>query len=152
MVTEGEKYLRIRRAGMSDLYLTRRREIVDIPGSKPRWQIVLAHLQKDRKKTATEMMCIISYDIEHNKVRRVIARYLIREGCIRVQKSVYVARLERKKFQEISETLKAIQEMYDNHDSIFLLPVGEEQIHRLIVIGRNLEMELITHPPHTLII
>ena len=32
------------------------------------------------------------------------------------------------------------------------MPVGEEQIHRLEVVGRNLQVEVLTNPGHTLIL
>ena len=153
MNKQGEKYLRLLRAGMSKLYFERAKRPESEEAAAPeRWARLQEMLRSHQPLSPTEMLCLISYDIEDNKVRRTIAKYLIRQGCTRVQKSVYMARLERKTYQDIAATLREIQEMYDNQDSILLMPVGEEQIQRLDVIGRNLQIEVLTRPGHTLIL
>ncbi|MBK8390592.1 MAG: hypothetical protein IPL23_15480 [Saprospiraceae bacterium] len=50
-----------------------------------------------------------------------------KKGCLRIQKSVYLAKSNRTLYTEITETLKDINEMYNNEDSIFVLPVPEEK-------------------------
>jgi len=42
---------------------------------------------------------VVHYDIENNKIRNYIAKYLERKGCIRVQKSIFIAESARKKFK-----------------------------------------------------
>ncbi len=96
------------------------------------------------------MLCFISYDIEHNKVRTAIAKYLIRQGCQRVQKSVYFARLSPAAYRDIATNLREIQALYDNQDSIFILPVGEDNLNRMELIGQNFQYELEVNPPNTL--
>jgi len=81
------------------------------------------------------------YDIEDHRIRRHIARFLLKKGCMRVQKSVFVGRLERKTVREMQEILKEIQAMYENNDSIFFLPAGEENISGMRVIGKNVDFE-----------
>lgn len=98
------------------------------------------------------IMCFIMYDIENNKVRNQIAKYLIRKGCVRVQKSVYFADIKRKLYKEISLTLKQINAMYDNEDSIFFIPIPEDYLGNLKVIGRNVEFECMTEHKSTLFI
>lgn len=105
--------------------------------------------RKPRPLASTDMYCLISYDIEHNRVRRLVAKYLMGKGCIRVQKSVYFARLERKLYRQIVADLAEIQAMYDNEDSIFFLPVGEDVLSRMEVVGHNFYVELVTDPPST---
>jgi CRISPR-associated protein Cas2 len=90
---------------------------------------------------STEMISFIMYDIEDHKVRRHVAKYLLKKGCTRVQKSVFVGRLERKTVKEMQEVLKEVQAMYDNNDSIFFLPAGEENISGMRIIGRNIDFE-----------
>ncbi len=153
MNTHGEKWQRIRKAGMSKVYFERVRRLQNADGEPgARWQELIEFLNQNTHLSPTDMLCLISYDIENNKVRRVIAKYLIRKGCIRVQKSVYLAKVDQRIYREIVSTLKEIQEMYENDDSIFVMPIGEEQLHRLQVIGRNLQIEVLTNPPHTLIL
>ncbi|HPI69628.1 MAG TPA: CRISPR-associated endonuclease Cas2 [Bacteroidales bacterium] len=90
---------------------------------------------------SNEMISFIMYDIEDHRIRRHIARFLLKKGCMRVQKSVFVGRLERKTVREMQEILKEIQAMYENNDSIFFLPAGEENISGMRVIGKNVDFE-----------
>lgn len=96
------------------------------------------------------MYCLIMYDIENNKVRRQIAKYLERKGCIRVQKSIFFAKLRRGMYREVMDSLRGIQEAYENEDSIILVPVGEDMLNNFTLIGRHIEFELMTHTSHTL--
>lgn len=104
-----------------------------------------------KPKTSEEMYCFILYDIENNKVRRLVAKYLEKQGCIRVQKSVFFARITYKMHKEVLDILRKAQECYENQDSIMVLPVGEDMLHKLTCIGKNFELDLITSPKHTLI-
>lgn len=90
------------------------------------------------------MLYLIAYDIEDNRVRAQIAKYLIKKGCMRIQKSVYLAKSNRTTYNDIHETLFDINGMYANHDSIFVLPVPEEKFQNIKVIGKNIEFELVT--------
>lgn len=106
---------------------------------------------RNTAKTPDEMYCFIMYDIENNKVRRLVAKYLEKKGCIRVQKSVFFARITRKMHREVLDILRKAQNCYDNQDTIMVLPVGEDMLNALTCIGKNFELELITAPKHTLI-
>lgn len=99
---------------------------------------------------ATEMIYLIMYDIEDDKVRREIAKHLIRKGCRRIQHSVFLARTEPERFHELSATLKDINEMYDNSDSILLVPVNVSDVRSMKIIGKQLALETLVDPPNTL--
>lgn len=96
------------------------------------------------------MIYFIMYDIENNKIRNHIAKYLIRKGCIRVQKSIFIAESERKKYDELNTTLKEIQEMYENNDSIFFVPVSADEIRAMKIIGKNVDFSMIIETPNTM--
>lgn len=96
------------------------------------------------------MLFFIMYDIENNKVRTQIAKYLIKKGCLRVQKSIFFAETERKVFNEIHSDLKDIQELYDNMDSIFFVPVSSDQLRAMKIVGQSIDFELITGNKNTL--
>ncbi len=96
------------------------------------------------------MIYFIMYDIENNKIRTHIAKYLERKGCIRVQKSVFIAESERKRYDEIHATLKEVQEMYENRDSIFLVPVPADHFRAMKVIGESIDFDLVTNQRNTL--
>ena len=101
-------------------------------------------------KRSEDMYCFIMYDIENNKIRNMMAKYLIQKGCIRVQKSIYFARFHRKLQKEVTATLRKMQACYENQDSILVLPVGEDMLNSLTCIGKSFEFKLITAPKHTL--
>ena len=55
-----------------------------------RVQRVLDIVRSDKRRP-TDMLFFVMYDIESNKVRRAVAKYLLRRGCHRVQKSIFLA-------------------------------------------------------------
>lgn len=101
-------------------------------------------------KAPEEMYCFIMYDIEDNKVRRLVAKYLEKKGCLRVQKSIFFAKLHRNNYREITQTLREIQDAYLNNDSILALPVGEDMLNSLLVIGKELTYEFSQGTKNTL--
>lgn len=110
---------------------------------------MLRILQSETVK-ATEMTYLIMYDISSDKVRTQIAKYLERQGCIRIQKSVFIARSESRNFQEITDTLKEVNSYYDNDDSILLVPFNTSDLRSMQIIGKALQIDIITDKPNTL--
>jgi CRISPR-associated protein Cas2 len=110
---------------------------------------ILGLVQQTPKK-ATDMFHIIMYDIENNRVRREVAKYLLAQGCIRVQRSVYFARLKPGAARKIWDDLKAVQAAYDNEDSIILAPVDTQSLGSMKVVGKDLQIEILTERPNTL--
>ncbi|PJB59957.1 MAG: CRISPR-associated endonuclease Cas2 [Bacteroidetes bacterium CG_4_9_14_3_um_filter_41_19] len=100
--------------------------------------------------TANQMLYFIMYDIENNKVRTAISKYLEKNGCLRVQKSIFFVETERKVYNQIHSDLKHIQELYDNHDSIFLVPVSTDQVRSMKIIGQSIDFDLIIGSKNTL--
>ncbi len=148
-----ERISKIRQSGLdagSDLtYVKKDYELLPLADRLPLVDKILKQMEN---KTVEEIYSFIIYDIENNKIRTQIAKYLIKNGCHRVQKSVFLAGLKRKKYQEIHQTLKEINAMYDNHDSIFFVPVGEDILNKMKIIGLNIDFEIITNPKNTLFI
>lgn len=104
----------------------------------------------DQQLKSTEMIYLIMYDIENNKIRTQISKYLIKQGCIRIQKSVFIARSEHPKFQDIYTTLLEVNSYYENQDSILLVPVNTSDIRSMKIIGREITLTSIISPPNTL--
>ena len=98
----------------------------------------------------TSVYSFITYDIEDDKIRGHIAKYLQRLGLIRVQYSVFFGDIHRDDFNKIKETLKEINDMYENHDSIFIIPIGEDVLNKTKVIGKNVDFEVIAEIRSTL--
>lgn len=107
---------------------------------------IMQWLSRQSRIKNNTMLYMIMYDIENNKIRTHIAKYLIKKGCLRIQKSVYLAKSSPGVMRDITETLKEINEIYQNEDSIFVLPVPEEKFNNIKVIGKNVEFELVTKP------
>lgn len=114
-------------------------------------------LNASPKKRPEEMYCFVYYDIENDKIRRMVAKLLEKQGCIRVQNGVarpvvFFARIHRRRYHELTDLLRQIQLLYENDDSILLLPVGEDMLNSLQCIGRSFDLELITAPKNTLFV
>lgn len=112
---------------------------------------ILGILQ-DKPIKSTTMNYFIMYDIENNKVRTLVANYLLSKGCIRVQKSVYLCHSNFQKFNEIKKTLAEINEVYDNKDSIILIPINISDARSMKLIGQNVNIDQIVDPPNTVFI
>jgi len=102
------------------------------------------------EKTSSKMIFFIMYDIENDKIRNQIAKYLIKKGCVRVQKSIFLAQLDRNLYNELHNTLKEVQDVYDNFDSIFFVPVSTDEIKAMKVIGSSIDFDFILENKNTL--
>ncbi len=107
-------------------------------------------LESQKKYKDRNMLYLVMYDIENNKVRGHIAKYLIRKGCLRIQKSIYLSKTNRITYDDICKTLKEINEIYENQDSILILPVPEDKFHNMKMIGKNVEFEVVTKSKNVL--
>lgn len=101
-------------------------------------------------RQATDMNYLVMYDITDNKVRKLVAQYLKGQGCIRIQKSVFMANTTHVRFNEIHETLKEVNEQYENEDSIMLVPVNVADVRSMKLIGKNVSVDILTDPPTTI--
>ncbi len=99
---------------------------------------------------ATEMTYLIMYDISNDKVRLQIAKYLEKQGCVRIQKSVFMVKTENPHFQTIHDTLSEVNSYYQNEDSIILVPVNATDVRSMKLIGKNVQIEAIVDKPNTL--
>lgn len=98
----------------------------------------------------TNMLFFVMYDIESNKVRRYIAKYLERLGCHRIQRSIFVADLDRGTYAQIKSDLAEVQSLYDNDDSIIVCPVSTDEIKAMKVIGQTIDMDIFLKTKNTL--
>lgn len=146
-----EKIRKIRNAGL-DPGVPLHYDEEHLPPVSERINKLKAMLEKSVLRKPGYVMFFIMYDIEHNKIRTNIAKYLLRKGCVRIQKSVYFADIKRSVFIEIQKTLKDINGMYDNDDSIFFIPISEDHLNNLRVVGRNIDFEYMTKHVSTMFI
>lgn len=141
----------LKKAGLEDAgYINSNRGAKDeLSSLQARVDAVLNIVNKP-KRPAGNMLFFIMYDIESNKVRYNIAKYLIKQGCTRIQKSVFLADLDSTTYQTIRDALTEIQALYDNSDSIIVCPVSTDVITNMKVIGKDLSIDIITHSKNTL--
>ena len=110
----------------------------------------MLNIIRDGPVKATQMTYLIMYDISDDKVRLQVAKYLEKQGCIRIQKSVFIAKTENKHFQEMADTLKEVNSYYNNEDSIILVPVNASDVRSMKLIGKNIHIEAVVDKPNTL--
>lgn len=102
------------------------------------------------KKNPNRMLFFVMYDIESNKVRTQVVKYLERCGCSRIQKSIFLAEASIEIFRKIQEDLVEVQAAYNNEDSIIVLPVTTDYLKMMKIIGKNISIDVITHSKNTL--
>lgn len=145
-----EKIRKIKRAGLEDSPEIQKIEPVEKLESLPERIKKILGLANNLKTNSKKMIYFVMYDIENNKVRTQVAKYLIKEGCTRVQKSIFLARTERFVYEKIKNDLAEVQACYENNDSIFLVPVSTDEIKAMKVIGQNVDFDLILQNRNTL--
>ncbi len=111
-------------------------------------KILNIYNQYDNK--SGKMIYFVMYDIENDKIRTQIAKFLIKKGCTRVQKSIFLAQTDRAVFNEIHKTIREVQEVYDNNDSIFFVPVSSDQLRAMKIVGQSIELDLIMDNKNTM--
>lgn len=121
----------------------------DLPSLQERADKILGIVNTD-KRPASNMIFFVLYDIENNKVRRYVAKYLLKMGCSRVQRSVFLADLPNDRYNKIRNDLAEVQAAYDNVDSILVVPISTDLLTSMRVIGQTIDIELITNKKNTL--
>ena len=99
---------------------------------------IIAKKEGDRRMTF-----LVMYDIEDNDTRNHVAKYLIRQGCQRIQNSIFMANLKHERYISIRNSLRAVQAAYDNSDSYIIIPLSSDEVANMSVFGRQLNMPLI---------
>jgi CRISPR-associated protein Cas2 len=153
-LTFAERLLMVKKAGIANSPLVQKSS-PESPDAEPvddlqeRIKRLLGIFNNANRKEG-QMIYFVMYDIENNKVRTYISKYLLKKGCVRIQKSIFLADSSRPEFNEIHETLREVQEVYDNYDSIMLVPVATDQLRAMKVIGKNIDMDLFLGNKNTL--
>lgn len=124
-------------------------DLDELPSLESRISCLLG-IANETSRPTTNMIFFTMYDIESNKVRRLVAKYLISKGCTRIQDSIFLADLPRATYEEIKRDLAEVQSLYDNHDSIIVCPISTDQLHAMHVIGEQVDVDIITHKRNTL--
>ncbi len=98
------------------------------------------------------MTALILYDIGDDRIRTYVSKYLLRNGCERVQKSVFVVHLSRKEYDAMSSKLAKVNEMYASHDSIIIIPLHVDTVTKIHCIGKDTHIHFAPQHRHVLIV
>lgn len=91
---------------------------------------------------------IIMYDISDGYTRKSVAGYLLREGCLRVQHSVFMGNLPYSSMKLIVQTLKDIKQAYDNDDSYIIVPLRKESLDAMVAMGNRTNLDMVLRQRH----
>ena len=83
----------------------------------------------------------IVYDIADDKLRTRVAKACKRYGLERVQKSVFLGRLEKNRFDEITEVCRDIID--EDQDSVYIFPFCQEDFRAIKVLGQGFDKKLV---------
>lgn len=103
-----------------------------------------------KERPENNMIFFVMYDIESDKVRTLVSKYLQKQGCTRVQNSIFLADLPSDIYKKIQQDLKEVQACYDNHDSILVVPMDADNLKSMSIIGKSLDINLIMKTKSTL--
>jgi CRISPR-associated protein Cas2 len=104
----------------------------------------------NHKHNNLRMLFFVMYDIEDNRVRHQVGKYLLRKGCSRIQKSIFLCDAAHAVYAQIKDDLTDIQECYENHDSIILVPISTDYLQAMRIIGKNVDVDIILKNKNTL--
>lgn len=121
----------------------------DIPDLRVRVGKIIG-LVDNPQRPANNMLFFVMYDIESNKVRYQVAKYLLNLGCFRVQRSIFIADLSSEKYDMIRSDLATVQSLYENHDSILIVPISTDYLKAMRVIGKSINIDIIMRNTNTL--
>ncbi len=83
----------------------------------------------------------IVYDIVEDKQRNKVAKKCKQFGLQRVQKSVFLGKLESNRFDELSEICRELID--EDTDSVYLFPFCQEDFRRVQVLGQGFDRKLV---------
>lgn len=93
--------------------------------------------------TNGDITFIVMYDISDEYTRRTVVTYLMREGCLRIQQSVFIGNLPYSRMKEISKSLKETKETSDNDDSYIILPLRKESLDAMVFCGNRDNIDIV---------
>lgn len=128
---------RIKNAGISE---TNSIKEAGLDNLDTRIDFLLSITKNNNRK---HMVFFVMYDIENDKVRTLIAKYLIAQGCTRIQNSIFIADTSKERMDSIVKDLTSVQKTYENNDSIIVTPMSYVNFESMHIIGKQINMELV---------
>lgn len=149
-LTFPQKMNKLMHAGVDNnqMIYNRQHDLSSIESLDERIKRVIGLLNVPKK--SLNMLFFVMYDIESNKVRNQVAKYLLRKGCFRVQRSIFLADLNNQDYEQIRLDLSEVQACYDNHDSIMIVPISTDFLRSMKIIGKSIDIDIIMNSKNTL--
>lgn len=87
---------------------------------------------------------LICYDIHEDKIRHKVADMLLKYGCLRLQRSVFVGRQKEEDFYVMKEKIEVIMaKAEDTSNTIYYIIVSQEMLARMHHTGPLPDMDMI---------
>lgn len=83
----------------------------------------------------------VVYDIVENKARTKVAKECKKAGLIRVQKSIFLGKMEWNRFDELGEKCRDL--INEDTDSVYLFPFCQEDFKQIQVLGQGFDKKLV---------
>lgn len=146
-----EKLAKLRHSGLQGSWMVSENNIDwdSLDSLDVRVRRLLGIVNRSERKV-TDMLFFVMYDIESNKVRQQVAKYLLKMGCFRIQRSIFLADLTPEKYELIRSDLTEVQSFYDNQDSILIVPVSTDLLKSMKIIGKSVDVDIIMRTKNTL--
>lgn len=90
------------------------------------------------------------YDIQNDKKRKEVTKIAQANGLTRVQKSVFVGDVNKRRIDLLTNASKKVIDK--NTDSIFIFPIAQDDYDKLVMIGRNFDRSFISNKKGAMII
>lgn len=90
------------------------------------------------------------YDIQNDKKRKEVIKIAQANGLTRVQKSVFVGDVNKRRIDLLTNASKKVIDK--NTDSIFIFPIAQDDYDKLVMIGRNFDRSFISNKKGAIII
>lgn len=150
-LTFPQKMLKLHHAGIQDAKMVSAADCgwESLESIEKRVERILG-LVRNVERSATDMLFFVMYDIESNKVRHQVSKYLLKMGCFRIQRSIFLADLSLEKYEQIRSDLTEVQACYENADSILVVPVSTDLLKSMRIIGKSIDVDIIMRTKNTL--
>lgn len=89
----------------------------------------------------SKILAWIMYDITKNKIRNRVAKRCKKYGLTRVQKSVFLGKMDITRFEELSDY--CMEQIEEDTDSVYLFPFCQEDFRRINVLGQGFDKKLV---------
>ena len=89
----------------------------------------------------SKILAWIMYDIASNKTRSRVAKKCKKYGLMRVQKSIFLGKMDFNRFDELTEFF--LEEIEEETDSVYLFPFCQEDFRKINVLGQGFDKKMV---------